>query len=122
MDYEGGGTYFECLDATVHIQRGHALCFPGKLRHCGQRITSGLRFLLVAFLVDKSTAPPANANGGNGGTGSSSSSSQKELTACNSSTAGDKSCGTTAGGVKSIVNANKRENEDEEDDLAYRTA
>jgi hypothetical protein len=29
------------------------LIFPGKLRHCGQRITSGLRFLLVGFLVDK---------------------------------------------------------------------
>ena len=56
IDYEGGGTYFECLDATVHIQRGHALVFPGKLRHCGQRITSGLRFLLVAFLVDKNGA------------------------------------------------------------------
>mmetsp|Transcript_19107 Transcript_19107/g.24585 ORF Transcript_19107/g.24585 Transcript_19107/m.24585 type:complete len:384 (-) Transcript_19107:279-1430(-) len=56
VDFEGGGTYFECLDATLHIQRGHALVFPGKLRHCGQRITSGLRFLLVAFLVDKSGA------------------------------------------------------------------
>lgn len=56
VDYEGGGTYFECLDATVHIQRGHALIFPGKLRHCGQKITSGLRFLLVGFLVDKSGA------------------------------------------------------------------
>jgi hypothetical protein len=55
FDYEGGGTYFECLDATVHIQRGHALIFPGKLRHCGQKITNGLRFLLVGFLVDKST-------------------------------------------------------------------
>lgn len=56
VDYEGGGTYFECLDATVHIQRGHALIFPGKLRHCGQKITSGLRFLLVGFLVDKSSS------------------------------------------------------------------
>jgi hypothetical protein len=55
VDYEGGGTYFECLDATVHIQRGHALIFPGKLRHCGQKITSGLRFLLVGFLVDKTS-------------------------------------------------------------------
>jgi len=55
MDYSGGGTFFECLDATVHVQRGHALVFPGKLRHCGQRITSGLRFLLVGFLVDKTT-------------------------------------------------------------------
>jgi hypothetical protein len=53
VDYQGGGTYFECLDATVHVQRGHALVFPGKLRHCGQRITSGLRFLLVGFLVEK---------------------------------------------------------------------
>lgn len=55
VDYEGGGTYFECIDATVHVQRGHALAFPGKLRHCGQKITSGLRFLLVGFLVDKSS-------------------------------------------------------------------
>jgi len=66
VDYEGGGTYFECLDATVHIQRGHALVFPGKLRHCGQKITSGLRFLLVGFLVDKSQPnPPGNNGDGN---------------------------------------------------------
>eukprot|EP00538_Stauroneis_constricta_P000632 CAMPEP_0119554502 /NCGR_PEP_ID=MMETSP1352-20130426/6970_1 /TAXON_ID=265584 /ORGANISM="Stauroneis constricta, Strain CCMP1120" /LENGTH=545 /DNA_ID=CAMNT_0007601107 /DNA_START=784 /DNA_END=2421 /DNA_ORIENTATION=- len=61
VDYEGGGTYFECLDSTVHIQRGHALIFPGKLRHCGQKITSGLRFLLVGFLVDKTLTPAATA-------------------------------------------------------------
>ena len=53
LDYDGGGTYFECLNATVHVQRGHALIFPGRLRHCGQRITRGLRYLLVGFLVDK---------------------------------------------------------------------
>lgn len=70
LDYSGGGTYFECLDSTVHIQRGHALIFPGKLRHRGQRITAGLRFLLVGFLVDKSptqavvntTTPTSNNN------------------------------------------------------------
>jgi hypothetical protein len=62
VDYEGGGTYFECLDATVHIQRGHALVFPGKLRHCGQKITSGLRFLLVGFLVDKQTMQSSGKN------------------------------------------------------------
>ena len=62
VDYEGGGTYFECLDATVHIQRGHALIFPGKLRHCGQKITSGLRFLLVGFLVDRQDKPAASAS------------------------------------------------------------
>ena len=52
LDYEGGGTYFESLGKTVHVQRGHALVFPGKLRHCGQRISKGVRFLLVGFLVD----------------------------------------------------------------------
>jgi hypothetical protein len=61
-DYTGGGTYFECLDATVHVQRGHALIFPGKLRHCGQRITSGLRFLLVGFLVDKTPVVSKKSN------------------------------------------------------------
>jgi hypothetical protein len=57
LDYDGGGTYFESLDTTVHVQRGHALVFPGKLRHCGQRITKGVRFLLVGFLVDKGIMP-----------------------------------------------------------------
>ncbi len=65
LDYDGGGTYFECLDATVHIQKGHALVFPGRLRHKGQAIHHGLRFLLVGFLVDKSDvgkpAVPKNA-------------------------------------------------------------
>lgn len=65
LDYTGGGTYFECLDSTVHIQRGHALIFPGKLRHCGQRITNGLRFLLVGFLVDKSPTTNTNTNSNN---------------------------------------------------------
>lgn len=55
VDYEGGGTYFECIDAVVHLQRGHTLIFPGKLRHCGKKIVGGLRFLLVGFLVDKLT-------------------------------------------------------------------
>lgn len=61
LDYEGGGTYFEALEATIHVQRGHALVFPGKLRHCGERISKGVRFLLVGFLVD------ANAPVGGGG-------------------------------------------------------
>lgn len=52
-EYSGGGTYFECIDSTVHLSRGHALIFPGKLRHRGQKITTGRRFLLVGFLVDK---------------------------------------------------------------------
>ena len=67
LDYEGGGTYFEALDATIHVQRGHALIFPGRLRHCGQRITKGLRFLLVGFLVDKTTSGTPQILNGSGG-------------------------------------------------------
>ena len=73
VDYEGGGTYFECLDATVHVQKGHALVFPGRLRHRGQAIHHGLRFLLVGFLIDKTgdgsaptTAPTPTTAGGDG--------------------------------------------------------
>lgn len=62
VDYEGGGTYFECIDAVIHLQRGHALIFPGKLRHCGKKILGGLRFLLVGFLVDKSNNKKKIAN------------------------------------------------------------
>jgi hypothetical protein len=65
LDYDGGGTFFECLNATIHVQRGHALIFPGKLRHCGQRITRGLRYLLVGFLVDKAHLVANNAAGSN---------------------------------------------------------
>lgn len=52
-DYECGGTYIEIMDSTIHLQRGQVLIFPGKLRHRGQRITQGVRYLLVGFLVDK---------------------------------------------------------------------
>ena len=53
VDYDGGGTYLECMDATIHLQKGHALIFPGKRRHRGQKIIGGKRFLLVGFLVEK---------------------------------------------------------------------
>lgn len=85
VDYEGGGTYFECLDATVHIQRGHALVFPGKLRHCGQKITSGLRFLLVGFLVDKQTTTTSGKSGAGGK--STSSKTPPNAMVCDSPTA-----------------------------------
>ena len=52
-DYECGGTYIEVIDSTIHLQRGQVLIFPGKLRHRGQKITKGVRFLLVGFMVDK---------------------------------------------------------------------
>ena len=53
-DYEGGGTYFESINATVHLQKGHALFFPGRLRHRSQKNIAGTSFLLVGFLVKNS--------------------------------------------------------------------
>lgn len=53
-DYMGGGTYFQALDLTVHLQRSQMLVFRGKLRHCGVTIQAGCRYLLVGFLVPQS--------------------------------------------------------------------
>ena len=53
QDYKGGGTFFEKLNATVHLQRGQMLIFRGKLRHRGVKITDGTRYLLVGFLVEQ---------------------------------------------------------------------
>ena len=55
-DYAGGGTYFEKLNATIHLQRGQMLIFRGKLRHRGVKITDGTRYLLVGFLVEQKPA------------------------------------------------------------------
>jgi len=51
QDYGGGGTYFQALNSTVHLQRSQMLIFRGRLRHCGVAIQSGCRYLLVGFLV-----------------------------------------------------------------------
>ncbi len=50
-DYGAGGTYFQALNSTVHLQRSQMIIFRGKLRHCGVAIQSGCRHLLVGFLV-----------------------------------------------------------------------
>ena len=57
-DYTGGGTYFQDLNCTVHLQRSQMLIFRGKRRHCGMSIRSGCRYLLVGFLV-----PPGKQQG-----------------------------------------------------------
>jgi len=53
QDYVGGGTFFEQLNATVHLQRGQMIIFRGKLRHRGVKILYGRRYLLVGFLVEQ---------------------------------------------------------------------
>ena len=52
-DFEGGGTWFECLDASVSVVKaptGHATAFAGPCRHAGYPITKGTRYILVLFL------------------------------------------------------------------------
>lgn len=110
LDYDGGGTYFECLNATIHVQRGHALIFPGKLRHCGQRITRGLRYLLVGFLVDKAhlvTTNTAASSSGNNNTSSSAAKGNAGVTGKNenedhSNTNSASGGGATATGTKPV--------------------
>ena len=52
-DYAGGGTFFEKLNATVHLQRGQMIIFRGRQRHRGEKILYGRRYLLVGFLVEE---------------------------------------------------------------------
>lgn len=49
-DFEGGGTYIEVDDRVYQIEQGDCFIHSGKLRHGGQPITKGERYILVAFL------------------------------------------------------------------------
>ena len=68
-DYDGGGTLIEALTCTedgsqdlqgnghncaLRVERGHAVVHPGCIRHGGERITRGLRYVLILFLFDAS--------------------------------------------------------------------
>lgn len=48
--FEGGGTYFEKHDKTYFPKVGDCLVHSGKLRHGAGTVTSGHRFVLVAFV------------------------------------------------------------------------
>lgn len=48
-DFEGGGTFFEDLGCRFQPSLGHAVVFPGGLRHRGLAITRGRRHVLVGF-------------------------------------------------------------------------
>ena len=66
-EYTGGGTVIEELvlqgdtessDTTrsampIRLDQGHVLLHPGGVRHCGAPITSGIRYVLVLFIMDK---------------------------------------------------------------------
>lgn len=58
-DYGGGGTLVEALLASrpvaICLQAGHVLLHPGNVRHGGMAITSGVRYVLVCFVMDAHT-------------------------------------------------------------------
>ena len=65
-EYTGGGTVIEDLilqgdmessdtsAMSILLDQGHVLLHPGDVRHCGAPITSGIRYVLVLFIMDKS--------------------------------------------------------------------
>lgn len=59
-EYDGGGTYFEDLEGAVKPEQGHVVAFPGSLRHGGQPITRGRRYVIAAFLSVAGWRPPAH--------------------------------------------------------------
>jgi len=50
-DYEGGGTYIHPLAEPVRSEQGHILAHASGVMHGGHPITSGSRYLLVAFVI-----------------------------------------------------------------------
>lgn len=49
-EYEGGGTFFEESGCVLRPDCGGVVCFPGSLRHGGHTVTSGVRYIIAAFL------------------------------------------------------------------------
>ena len=52
-DYTGGGTFFEHMGANAILEMdvGHGTFRPGSVRHGGHKVTSGVRYILGAFLL-----------------------------------------------------------------------
>jgi hypothetical protein len=50
-EFEGGGTWFDSLDDSVRIDRGQVCSHASALLHGGHPITSGKRYILVAFVI-----------------------------------------------------------------------
>ena len=51
FEYEGGGTWFEGLGQALPIEKGHVCCHASGVMHGGHPITSGVRYILVGFVI-----------------------------------------------------------------------
>ena len=50
-EYEGGGTWFAGLGTSLPIDRGHVCAHASGVLHGGHPISSGVRYILVAFVI-----------------------------------------------------------------------
>jgi hypothetical protein len=50
-DFEGGGTWFASLDQAIKINEGEMVSHASAILHGGHGITSGKRYILVAFVI-----------------------------------------------------------------------
>lgn len=50
-EYTGGGTWFHSLNKAITIEQGHVVSHASGLLHGGHGITSGKRYILVAFVI-----------------------------------------------------------------------
>ena len=57
-EYEGGGTFVEAADDVLRAPAGHVVLHPGTLRHAGQAITRGLRYILVFWVFSTRWSAP----------------------------------------------------------------
>lgn len=49
-DYKGGGTFIEPLGKSIRYGRGQLLCHPGIIRHGGDKVTDGVRYVLAVWI------------------------------------------------------------------------
>ena len=62
-EFTGGGTYIEASDMVYTIDQGDCFVHSGKVRHGGETITSGVRYILVGFLDAKLRVDASNCGG-----------------------------------------------------------
>ena len=48
--FEGGGTFFEAANASVHVEQGQMITHFGQTFHAGLPIRAGVRYLLVGLV------------------------------------------------------------------------